>query len=61
MKPATRLARGHIDPSLLFSVAEECVELDRNERDHLTKCEDCKEILAVFTAYLTDEAESRKH
>jgi hypothetical protein len=46
----------HIEPSRLFTFAEGSVELEDKEREHLMRCEDCQQVLAVFKKYLVDSS-----
>jgi len=45
----------HVDPSRLFARAEGRTEFDEQEREHVDKCEDCKQMFEVFSGFLIDD------
>ena len=49
------LVMRHVDPSRLFARAEGRTEFDEQEREHVDKCEDCKQMFEVFSGFLIDE------
>ena len=51
----------HVDPSRLFARAEGRTELDEKEREHVDKCEDCKEMFEAFNEFLIDERKVERH
>ena len=49
----------HIEPSRLFTFAEGSVELEDKEREHLMRCEDCRQVLSVFKTYLIIDSSNK--
>ena len=50
-----RPSRTHLKPSKLFGVAEGSLDFAHDEREHLKTCEACRNVLAVFRTYVTEE------
>ena len=50
----------HIAPSRLFGIVEGRIAFDDDEREHLDKCDECREVLAVFEGYIAKDAAEEK-
>jgi hypothetical protein len=47
----------HIESSQLLGFAEGRVDLNEQQWEHLNKCEDCRQVLALFETYVTDSTD----
>ena len=49
----------HIESSQLFGFAEGRVDLNEQQWEHLNKCEDCQQVLALFEIVLVRDSTDR--